>query len=82
MIPTVPVARCTHGACGGWILRNTWDGELACGLCNRLARITDGCVVMLAPIDVQDAACPSLRLPVFTGQQRGKGRPRKEEATG
>ncbi len=77
-----PICRCTYGACGGWILRNSWDGELSCGLCNRPARIQDGCVVMLAPVDVQDGEWPAMRLPAFTGAQRGKGRPRKEEVTG
>ncbi len=76
-----PICRCTYGACGGWILRNSWDGELACGLCNRPARIQDGCVVMLAPMDANAVDWPSMRLPAFTGAQRGKGRPRKE-ATG
>ncbi len=78
----VPVARCTYGACGGWILRNSWDGELSCGLCNRAARIQDGCVVMLAPVDAPTASWPTPSLPVYTGEQRGKGRPRKVEVTG
>ncbi len=76
----VPVVRCTVPYCGGWIQRNTWDGGLECGLCNRPARITDGCVVMLAPLDATAADWPSMRLPAFTGAQRGKGRPRKVEA--
>ncbi len=77
-----PICRCTYGACGGWILRNSWDGELACGLCNRPARITNGCVVMLAPLDARTASWPNPSLPVYTGEQRGRGRPRKAEATG
>ncbi len=84
-----PVARCPRPYCRGWLERRVLHTEeplgtqaFTCGCCGVDLELRDG---RLEPVtrrpQARDTDRPS-RLPVFTGQQRGKGRPRKVEAAG
>ncbi len=83
----LPICRCPH--CGArWLTQRALHTEelltvaLVCVACSRDFELIDGALVAIGRPATEAAPWPTPSLPVYTGEQRGRGRPRKVEATG
>ncbi len=87
MTTLVPICRCPRPYCRGWVERRVLEPLEALGteayVCGNCGFDFENLHGRLEPVTRRPGAADTdrtSRLPVFTGAQRGKGRPRKVEA--